>query len=340
MKSILNTVDSKEQFKLLHHGQPFDEDLKNLLLSHLIKQTNNASRGQEEQFHNSGRCTNDKIEPKNGQKKPIECMGDDIDQHSFKKRRIIPLIDCIIQESMEEQRRMEFELRVSTTIVQKRTRELSLVYAKLCSAEEKITLITSQLKEVEEKTELISRENENLIRSNNIYAENAIVAREQISEQLDAINVLMNLATRTPPNVQNVVPLFTVCVDAGVRDPQQLQSFDHFAFAYRGPALNLLFLKPLKDPNISGVKSAIDIRTQTNYIAIRMSSHRCCTPQAVAGIMQKIINLNINSMILVQPLDGNVVIFKPDSPILNPIVAAIRSGKATSWDRTKQIWKL
>ena len=78
--------------------EPFDEDLKNLLLSHLIKQTNNASRSQEEQFHNSGLGTNDKIEPKNGQKKPIECMGDEIDQHLIKKRRIIPLVDCIIQE--------------------------------------------------------------------------------------------------------------------------------------------------------------------------------------------------------------------------------------------------
>ena len=65
-----------------------------------------------------------------------------------------------------------------------------------------------------------------------------------------------------------------------------------------------------------------------------------CSIQDVFDVTKQLLNQATHSMVLVPPLTGHIVIFKPSGLISNPIVAAIRNGSTTSWDKTKQIWKL
>ena len=157
--------------------------------------------------------------------------------------------------------------------------------------------------------------------------------------ELHISNQILTSKTTATPN-QNTVAAYTFCFDSGLYDTHPLQSFDHFAFAYKGPALGVEFIRTLGESRIRNVKLSTDSSTQTNYIAIRMFNTRVCSIQDVFDVTKQLINPATHNLSLVQPLTGDIVIFNPNGLISNPIVSAIRNGSTTSWDKTKRIWKL
>jgi len=469
LKSVLNTVNSNEPFKLVHFGQPNDEGLKDLLASicgtqHEIRDQNNHNPNQVlGSFHAMQSV------PRVELKRPVENI-DDSDaeqQHIPKKSRIIPMIDCILQESKEQceelqtklqtskirNQELHTKLQTSMTTVHQQSEELMSVNARLHLTEEKLTTATTQLLQADVrfnmneerynkfildltylhrkseqnklftetdsltetvKTESLMKENNSLKHENTVYkdkirqlnekldstntklieietlkhtnAEQAqqimeltekldVVntklseAQEEISEHINTIDIMYNVAwiteknhikqlvfhnrqqietpIQTPepisaPAIQPVQPLFLTCYDTGMRKPHPNQVFDHFAFAYRGPPIAFDSLKKLYDPTIRGIRCSTDPSTQTNFIAVRLSLNQKSSAREIAFFVEEMISAEVHNLITVQPLEGHIVIFRPDFPILNPIVAAIRSGvgSVSSWDKTKNKWEL
>jgi hypothetical protein len=139
-------------------------------------------------------------------------------------------------------------------------------------------------------------------------------------------------------------PAYSVCLDNGMKVPQSGKKYNHFAFAYTGNLMHFKYynLHHVRHTKIKGVKSVTDQETNINYIAVRLLKSFAVKPNKLGDIIGLFFNLWKNPLLIIPPLEHQVVVFDPDYPILNPIVAAIRAGagKCSAWDRSTDKWNL